>query len=210
MVVAKLAIKVDIEKRSVMSQKFRFIKLWDLLQGCQKGFKQQADNEQQAGLELTPKVLVLEGRGIQGHFENQSLGNRISRGFQEVFLTTDATLFRQDTCKTGNNAIKMSLAFHNIAQFKRFTGLNLLEDAFNVIQNWETDALQFYLMVLNYFLLAVMVEGAESSRLRMANQLAVLAGYQPLLTALFVSIFRKNKMRKAPSPKISLLVQIGG
>ena len=43
---------------------------------------------------------------------------------------------------------------------ERFTGLNLLEDTFNVIQNWETDALQFYLMILNYFLLAVMVEGA--------------------------------------------------
>ena len=54
----------------------------------------------------------------------------------------------------------MSLAFQDIAQFERFTGLNLLEDAFNVIQNWETDALQFYLMILNYFLLAVMVEGA--------------------------------------------------
>ena len=55
----------------------------------------------------------------------------------------------------------MSLAFQDIAQFERFTGLNLLEDAFNVIQNWETDALQFYLMILNYFLLAVMVEGAS-------------------------------------------------
>ena len=36
MVVAKPAIKGLIEKRSVMSQNFRFIKLWDLLQGCQK------------------------------------------------------------------------------------------------------------------------------------------------------------------------------
>ena len=63
----------------------------------------------------------------------------------------------------------MSLALQDIAQFERFTGLNLLEDAFDVIQNWETDALQFYLMVLNYFLLAVMVGGAESNRLRMAN-----------------------------------------
>ena len=35
-----------------------------------------------------------------------------------------------------------------------------------------------------YFLLAVMVEGCESSQLRMANQLAVLASYQHLLTAL--------------------------
>ena len=36
----------------------------------------------------------------------------------------------------------------------------------------------------DYFLLAVMVEGDESSRLRMANQRVVLGGYQPLLTAL--------------------------
>ena len=35
--------------------------------------------------------------------------------------------------------------------------------------SWETDALQFYLKVLNYFLLAIMVEEDESSRLRMAN-----------------------------------------
>ena len=90
-------------------------------------------------------------------------------GVFKVFLTTDATLFRQDTCKTGNNAIKMSLAFQDIAQFERFTDLNLLEDALNVIQNWETDALQFYSMVLNHFLLTVMEEGDESNWLRMAN-----------------------------------------
>ena len=35
--------------------------------------------------------------------------------------------------------------------------------------SWETDALQFYSMVLNYFLLVIMVEEDESSRLRMAN-----------------------------------------
>ena len=63
----------------------------------------------------------------------------------------------------------MSLAFQDIAQFERFTDLNLLEDALNVIQNWETDALQFYSMVLNHFLLAVMEEGDESNWLRMAN-----------------------------------------
>ena len=63
----------------------------------------------------------------------------------------------------------MSLVFQGIIQFERVTGLNLLEDALIVIQYWETDALQFYLMVLNYFLLAVMVGGAESNRLRMAN-----------------------------------------
>ena len=77
-------------------------------------------------------------------------------------------LFRQNRCKTGNNAIEMSQAFNDIAQFNHFTDLNLFKYSFNVIQNWETDALQFYLMVL-VCLLAVMVEGDESSQLRMAN-----------------------------------------
>ena len=48
---------------------------------------------------------------------------------------------------TGNNAIEMSQAFQDIARFERFTDLNMLEYAFNVIQNWETDSLQFYSMV---------------------------------------------------------------
>ena len=62
-------------------------------QGCQNVFKQQADNEQQAALGLAPKAKVLEGRGIQGHFEIQSLGNGIFRGVQEVFSTADAMFF---------------------------------------------------------------------------------------------------------------------
>ena len=44
---------------------------------------------------------------------------RVSRGFQEVLL------FHHNTCKTGKNAVETSQAFHNIAQFKRFTDLNL-------------------------------------------------------------------------------------
>ena len=47
-------------------------------------------------------------------------------------------------------------------------GLNLFKYAFNVIQNWERDALQI-LFYGAYFSLAVMVEGDESSPLRMAN-----------------------------------------
>ena len=62
----------------------------------------------------------------------------------------------------------MSQAFHNITQFECFTDVNLFKYSFDVIQTWEMDVLQFYLMVL-IFLLAVMVEGGESSRLRMAN-----------------------------------------
>ena len=63
----------------------------------------------------------------------------------------DAMLFDHNTLKTGNNAIKMSQTFQDIAQFERFTDLKLLEYAFNVIQNWEMDALQFYSMVRIFY-----------------------------------------------------------
>ena len=52
-----------------------------------------------------------------------SLRNGISRAFQEVFSTADTVLFRQNTRKTGNNAVKMSQAFHT--QLECFTDLNL-------------------------------------------------------------------------------------
>ena len=52
--------------------------------------------------------------------------------------------------------------FHDVTWFERFTDLNLFNYPFNVIQNWETDALQI-LFNGAYFLLAVMVHGDESS-----------------------------------------------
>ena len=55
----------------------------------------------------------------------------------------------------------MSQKFQDI---ECFTDLNLFKYSFNVIQNWETDALQLYLIVLIFI-----VEGDESSQLRMAN-----------------------------------------
>ena len=66
-------------------------------------------------------------------------------------------MFRQNTQKTGNNAIEMSKAFQDIACFERFTDLNLLEYKFNVIQNLEMDAVQFFFDG-GYFLLAFMVD----------------------------------------------------
>ena len=72
-------------------------------QGCQKVFKKQADNEKQAALELAPKAKVLEGRGIQGHFEIQSLGNGFSRGFSGGSFH-----------ETGKNDVEMYQVFHNI------------------------------------------------------------------------------------------------
>ena len=64
----------------------------------------------------------------------------------------------------------MSQAFQKIARFEHFTDLNLFQFkySFNVIQNWETNALQI-LFDAAHFLLAVMVEEDESSQLRMAN-----------------------------------------
>ena len=71
-----------------------------------------------------------------------------SRGFQEAFSTADTMLFLQNTYKIGKNAVEMSQASHDIAGFESFTDLNLFKYAFNVIQKWETDALQFYSIVL--------------------------------------------------------------
>ena len=39
-------------------------------------------------------------------------------GFHEVFSTMDAMLFRQSARKTGNNAVEMSQAFHDITWLK--------------------------------------------------------------------------------------------
>ena len=114
---------------------------------CQKVFKQRACNGWWAAFELTPNAQVLEGPGIQEHFEIQNLENGIFKGFQEVFSSADAMFFRQNTRNTGNNAVEMSHAIHNIARFKRSTYLNLFKYEVSVFQNWETDALQFYLMV---------------------------------------------------------------
>ena len=66
----------------------------------------------------------------------------------------------------------MSQASHDVVRLERFTVLNLFKYAFNVIQNWKTDALQILFDAAYYgllWLITVMVEGDESSRLRMAN-----------------------------------------
>ena len=53
----------------------------------------------------------------------------------------------------------------------------------NKSHNPSVQANNPYLFDRAYFLLVVMVEGNESSRLTMANKPAILAGYRPLLTA---------------------------
>ena len=74
-------------------------------------------------------------------------------------------LFGHNTRSTGNNADDMSEVFHDIAQFERFTDLiNLRSMSIKTGNGCFT-----ILFDGAYFLLAVMVEGDESSRPRMAN-----------------------------------------
>ena len=90
-------------------------------------------------MELAPKAQVLEGQSIYGHFGIKSLGNAISRGLKTYFSTTDDMLLRQNTRKTGNNAIKMSQAFHNTTWFESFTDQTLFNYALNsfiIIIQW--------------------------------------------------------------------------
>ena len=78
-------------------------------------------------------------------------------------------LFRQNTRKTRNNGVKTSQVFHDIARLERFSDLNLFKYAFNAIQNREMVALQFYKICWCLCFVSSMVEGDESSWLRMAN-----------------------------------------
>ena len=55
--------------------------------------------------------------------------------FTRYFTTLDTMLICQSTHKTGNNAVKISQAFHDMAQFGCFTDLNLFKYAFNVIHH---------------------------------------------------------------------------
>ena len=86
-------------------------------------------------------------------------------GFKRYFPTRRPCCFVRIHARLGTMPAKCarcSMTSHG------FTDLNLFKYSFNVIQNWETNVLQFYSMGL-LFLLAVMVEGGESSQLRMAN-----------------------------------------
>ena len=107
-------------------------------------------------------------------------------GVFKRYSTADAMLFRQNTSRiharlgTIITAVEMSQAFHDIARFERFTDLNLFKYAFNVIQNWQTEALQFYSTVLFF------VSSYGRGRWKLP---AVLVDYRPLLTALLPRIY---------------------
>ena len=80
-------------------------------------------------------------------------------------------LLGQNTRNTGNNAIKMSQAFHNITRCKLFTDLN----QFNMhSMSFKTGTRMLYniLFVGAYFSIAVIVDGDESSWQRLSSKLA--------------------------------------
>ena len=153
---------------------------------------------------LQQRHKFFEGFGIQGHFENQSVGNGISRAFQEVLFTVDAMLFRLITHKTQDweqchQNVCPGIPRHcTVRTFHR----SKPKYVFRVIQNWETDASQYIKFLFGgaYFVSAVKVEEDESSRLKIANQPAVLAGYRPLLTALRHTSHEKQMTTRDANP----------
>ena len=86
-------------------------------------------------------------------------------------------LFRQHTCKTvcktGNNAVEMSQAFHDIAWFRTLKlTFHRSKPVYKICVQCHSKLGNWCFTILfdgAYFLLAEMVEGDESSRLRMAN-----------------------------------------
>ena len=76
-------------------------------------------------------------------------------------------MFHENTGKTGNNVLEMSQAFHKanrtVRTFHRSKPVKI-NYVFNVIQNWEMVALQYFTRWCLRFV-SSMVERHESSRL---------------------------------------------
>ena len=62
--------------------------------------------------------------------------------------TAEAMLFHQNTCKTGNNAVETSQAFHDLARFESFTDLNGLNMRLISFKTGKWMLYKFYSMVL--------------------------------------------------------------
>ena len=139
----------------------------------------QKNNECRAVKKFLSSRLIMNGRRLwNSHQRHKFLRAEASRDilkfrvaemafFQEEFSTADTMLFFQNTYETRNNAVEMSQAFHDIVWFEHFTDLNL----FKYDQcHWKLGNECFTILFDGaYFLSAVMVEGDESSWLKMAN-----------------------------------------
>ena len=98
--------------------------------------------------------------------------------FKRYFYTADAMLLCQNTRKTVNFATEMS-QLSGVSQHGTVRTFHRSKPLYICVECHSSS-----LFDDTYFLLAVTVDGDESSGLRMANYLAVFAGYRPLLTAL--------------------------
>ena len=111
-------------------------------------------------MELAPKAQVLEGRGI---YCRDILKIRVlEMVFPEVFTRY---LFGQNKRKTGNNAVEMSQTYRTVRTFHRSKSVRICVQCHSKLGN----GCLTILFDGAYFLLAVMVEGDESSRLKRAN-----------------------------------------
>ena len=134
-----------------------------------------------------------EGRGILGHFENQSLGNGVSRAFQEVFSSMDAMLFRPITHKTQD----WEQCRRNVPGVPRHCTVRTFHRskpkyAFKVIQNWETDALQY-----------ISFGGAYFRRQLWQKKMKLARGFGPLPTLIDSAAFIFSKAyRRHPQNKL--------
>ena len=120
-------------------------------------------------LELTTKAKALEGRGLQGHFEIKSLGNGVSRGFQDVFSTADA------------------MSIHSIPGFRFSDYLTLDEscltqnrlDNSNFISSVSNPSL--LCLLISLFLLLICLEIMYIFQVHIANH--VMLGTRPSLSS---------------------------
>ena len=107
--------------------------------------------------------LIMNSRRLwNSHYRHKFLRVKASRDILK--FSASAMAFPGDfQCRCYHVSSEYLQAFHDMARFEHFTDLNLFKYAFDVIQNCETDALQFILFDGAYVLFAVMVEGDESS-----------------------------------------------
>jgi len=70
-------------------------------------------------------------------------------GLIGLFSTADVILCHQNTRKTGNSAMEMSQAFQDIALVRIHRSKKRI--AFNAIQNWEMNALQYFIQWCLFF-----------------------------------------------------------
>ena len=143
-------------------------------------------------MELAPKVQVLEDRGIVGHFEI-SLGNAVSRGFQVVFPLQTSCCFVTIHARLGTMPSKCLRRFPRHRTVRTFHRSKPVQKC---VQCHSKPGNGCFTILFDsaYFQFAVLIEGDESSLLRMANYPAGFVW----LPALIDSPERVNMLLRCP------------